>query len=523
MINEINLQQENQISFYREKWKKIALSTEPIAPKKAAETISSVYQNAGIEVPEIVFCSSPYAAFRYTSQAEISSERTVYLPNICSTREVQENNSSSATTIQESCQQILNEIRMKQRRSEFLGDSVLERLSQEISEKLNNQISDQISEALTVELQRLSKPEETHLVFNLPEIPFGLWKALGEQLNVIGWQYNHEGPPIRDSMRSCWWGSWLDFCISALKCSYDENKWQVLQALNQDFGWIIPYEKVCLICDRPTYISFDGNCPVYEVGEATVQYADGFKIIGNFEGSPTSKGFQFVFPDSAYWSVIDSNEMSTVNFPTFIAELAANQVDQIPIYLETWKAVIFKTGSIDRGKAYDSIVRAYAAIGESPPKIVFCSNPKITESERSKDWSREKFGERLDRRFDRLIWTDLENELWGQLSYELVKRLRSEFNSKLNDLYFKSGENHLPRHLGRESDIIDLGWYVNPRWWAFAGALMDFCISVLGCHYPVDRWQAFQDITQHCGWIFPSTKICYISDRPIQAFVPTHE
>ncbi len=485
MITSLTPEQEAQIAIYREKWKQIALSTQSIERQKAAAAIVSGYSVAGIKIPKIVFCDSPYAAFVYTSQEESSWGKPTKL----------------------------------------LGEEVLGRLGSQIRGQLDNQLSSQITEELKRELQRLNKPEETHLVFNLPIMRFGLWSALAEQLQVRWWQFVIDGPPIIDPMQWSWFGSWFDFCISELNCTYDTAKWEVFEALVQVCGWILPYEKVCLVCERPTYISFDGNCPVYAVGEATLQYADGFSITGNFDGMATTKEFQFVFPEAANWSTLSPNEMHVRVglLAPLITDLTLAQETQIPIYREKWKAIVFKAGQIDQQQARAAISAAYTAIGETPPEIVFFSNPQVALADKNENWSQEKFGLPLDRRFDRLLWADLENELESQLGYELVKRLTCEFNEKLNSLYFGSGESELSRRLGTESDTIDLGFYINPRWWSCAGAFLDFCISVLNCTHNPERWQAFQAIVQHCGWMFPYTKVCYVCERPIKVFIPADD
>nr|WP_223265267.1 hypothetical protein [Nostoc sp. 'Peltigera membranacea cyanobiont' 210A] len=63
MIYTLTPQQEALIPVYREKWRAIALSTERIDREKAAEALKVAYAAFGFEVPEIVFCDSPYAAF----------------------------------------------------------------------------------------------------------------------------------------------------------------------------------------------------------------------------------------------------------------------------------------------------------------------------------------------------------------------------------------------------------------------------------------------------------------------------
>ncbi|MEH1778640.1 MAG: hypothetical protein V7L26_05745 [Nostoc sp.] len=63
LIEKLTPEEEALIPVYREKWLKIALSTERIDREKASEALKVAYAAFGFEVPEIVFCASPYAAF----------------------------------------------------------------------------------------------------------------------------------------------------------------------------------------------------------------------------------------------------------------------------------------------------------------------------------------------------------------------------------------------------------------------------------------------------------------------------
>ena len=43
----------------------------------------------------------------------------------------------------------------------------------------------------------------------------------------------------------------------------------------------------------------------------------------------------------------------------------------------------------------------------------------------------------------------------------------------------------------------------------------DFAFSVLGYSYPSKKWEALQDLVNHCGWIFAADDRCFVCDRPI--------
>lgn len=78
MIETFTPEQEALIPVYLEKWRKIALSTEPIDREKAAEAVRGAYALIDTKWPEILFFDSPYAAFRAIEWIEIICYRLVY-------------------------------------------------------------------------------------------------------------------------------------------------------------------------------------------------------------------------------------------------------------------------------------------------------------------------------------------------------------------------------------------------------------------------------------------------------------
>ncbi|MEM7595236.1 MAG: DUF6745 domain-containing protein [Cyanobacteria bacterium P01_A01_bin.83] len=72
--------------------------------------------------------------------------------------------------------------------------------------------------------------------------------------------------------------SWLDFCFSALNLPYNQKKWQAFLDLVRECGWILAYNDVCFICDRPRKLLFDSNNLLHSETEAAIQFSDGFDI-----------------------------------------------------------------------------------------------------------------------------------------------------------------------------------------------------------------------------------------------------
>ncbi|MEM7759241.1 MAG: DUF6745 domain-containing protein [Cyanobacteria bacterium P01_A01_bin.40] len=72
--------------------------------------------------------------------------------------------------------------------------------------------------------------------------------------------------------------SWLDFCFSTLKLSYNQRKWEAFQTMVKECGWIFVYKNTCFICDRPIKLLFDESSSLHSETEAAIQFSDGFSI-----------------------------------------------------------------------------------------------------------------------------------------------------------------------------------------------------------------------------------------------------
>jgi hypothetical protein len=352
------------------------------------------------------------------------------------------------------------------------------------------------------------------------------WRQIALSTQPIDWQLTDRGFNLDSMEWASQQGGFLDYCISVLNCDYDQTRWQLFQTLVQECGWILADLKVCLVCDRPTDISFDGHCPVYAVGEVAVNFADGFSIEGICLGSPLLKDLQLTMPIASNWREFNVSELGD-NSDRLLShlchELTPEQEALLTVYRQKWRNIMFEMGTVDRQQAIESIKIAYTAIDLPLPTIVFCTNPQAALTDYISKWNQEEYGEDLSRRFDRLFWSDLENTIESQIGFELQKELTDELNQYLTNSYFESGSWELSRWLGREFTTIDLDWYINPTWWAGAGAYIDFCITVLNCTYNPQKWEVFRSLVQHCGWIFPYTKVCYICDRPASFIVPTDD
>ncbi|WP_373526665.1 DUF6745 domain-containing protein [Nostoc sp.] len=43
-------------------------------------------------------------------------------------------------------------------------------------------------------------------------------------------------------------------------------------------GWILPFQEICIVCDRPIRISFDTKKCLYAEGEPALEFLDGLRV-----------------------------------------------------------------------------------------------------------------------------------------------------------------------------------------------------------------------------------------------------
>ncbi|RCJ20521.1 hypothetical protein A6770_31390 [Nostoc minutum NIES-26] len=228
-IDKLTPEQEALISAYREKWRIIALSTERIDKEKAAKAVKEAYGLIGLDEPKIVFCDSPYSAFRNTFSQ---------LDNPVHKQLRQHLNSQFFT-------ELLSQVKM-----ELLNTLIIE-LENGFSKKIWNQIYLQLCVQLEEELSSLVKNRRFN---NIQYIEPELWACEA---------------------------SWVDFCASVLNCTYPQKKWLVFQQLIKNCHWIFPFKGTVFLCNRPTKLSFDKEQRLHALWEPAIEFADGYSLYSN--------------------------------------------------------------------------------------------------------------------------------------------------------------------------------------------------------------------------------------------------
>jgi len=266
-IESLTPEQEALIPVYREKWKAIALSTEPIERQKASLAVKAAYATIGKKEPEILFFDSAYAVLNaFPSQLE--SELNDYLwEDSVLNNEIEFALSSVLSSQLYSLLDI--EVRIQ-----LDIQTELCRLNEQRRDQLNSQLWDQMYDELITQVGvELWNEWGESCAEGLENHPVGKAdRQLECQLNLIA------DFTIQPELLATWYGFYFDFCICVLNCIHDALKWEAFQTVTQSCGWILPLEKIVIVCDRPIKLSFDDDYRLHAEAEPAIQFADGYSL-----------------------------------------------------------------------------------------------------------------------------------------------------------------------------------------------------------------------------------------------------
>lgn len=226
-ITKLTPEQEAFIPVYREKWRAIALSTERIDREKAAEAVKAAYAAIHKQEPEVIFCHSPYAAWKFVIQSNLKNRLDTELKNQLL---FSLGNQINSQVWWELNNEVISQMQ--------LVSSVWMQAVEQLKERLKSELKSQF---------QLSNTKKLRDVWVIP----ALWMRRG----------------------SC-----LDFYFSVLNCACDQKKWSAYQLLVKNCGWILPFEKICIVCDRPTKLCFDNENRLHASIEPAIYFADGYSL-----------------------------------------------------------------------------------------------------------------------------------------------------------------------------------------------------------------------------------------------------
>lgn len=295
-IELLTTEQEKLLPIYREKWKKLVLSTDRVDRNKATNAIKYVYRILGKVEPKILFFPSPNAVLVFLNDLGGYS-----LVNHLDYRLKNELKTQLQTELGEQIGSHLDQGLMNQ----YCGFLVSEPRSRlEIS--LRNELERQLRET---ELNQLS----SQISGNLYEF-------------------------IKNTGCLCA-APQLDFYISVLNLPHNPSQWEAYQLLVTQGSYILAFDGICLVSDCPTRLSLDSENNFHGEGEPAIEFGDGFFRQYIYHGVTIPEKYGMLHPHQwqSKWILEEKNAeirrllIQTIGYGRICQELQAQTIDS---YLE---------------------------------------------------------------------------------------------------------------------------------------------------------------------------------------------
>ncbi|MEG4114908.1 MULTISPECIES: DUF6745 domain-containing protein [unclassified Microcoleus] len=284
MIEKLTPEQEKLILVYDEKWRKLIYSTAPIDREKAAKAVKQAYLGIDEKEPEIIFCSSPYEG----ANLVLGYERAI-----------------------------------NQLYEEF-GVNLVDRFNEEVYDRAWSNFNAQISEEVYCQI---NLQFWTHIDDFFRDM---LDEKLYRNQDFLAVDaYSYIDPILWAEV--C---AFCDFFVSVLKCNPNGINWQALLFFTTQCGWIFPYEKVCIVCDRPRIFSFDSQHRLHAEGGPAIQFSDGYSIY-SYHGVTLPEKYGKLHPHEwqSQWVLEEENAeirrvlIQGIGYDRIARELAAVELD----------------------------------------------------------------------------------------------------------------------------------------------------------------------------------------------------
>lgn len=331
MIDTLTPEQKRQLSLYRrksrKKWNRIIRSTDRIDLENATAAIALVYAQLGLPAPKILFFPSPDAAWK-PIQLKLTRHRwltrllrgsttlvtailagsgcfnaLIILPFMLLYGLLRQLEFLSAflniiaTTIGlltltmlatgfiflllspltyclEQLELKWNRYQLRQKFGQRLTPHFTELLIQQIHTQLAQQISQSLWDDIAEE-ERFFRSENAHQIWSHLDRPiYEEWRnqygCFEEKFQQSELRYFFDFP-IALAGRI----GFYDFCREVLHCHHTPSQERALHDLMQKCSFILPFEKVCVVCDRPVKFSLDLKNRLHALNEPALQFADG--------------------------------------------------------------------------------------------------------------------------------------------------------------------------------------------------------------------------------------------------------
>ncbi|MBD2326091.1 DUF6745 domain-containing protein [Alkalinema sp. FACHB-956] len=259
-------EQAAQLPHFVHTWRSLALSTDPIDLLSAMAAVKAAYQAIHHAPPEVIFSPSPAA-----------------IPQLLNDRLKQSIGDNLSWLIdrypkaakRDLLQQIIGSP-LRQKSIEGIWESKLFQIHHALSRSVNTHLPWQRTLPLTRPWAVYDVPVQETLLA-LPQFDASIHNCL---------------------LLTSWMQSALhfDFVISVMQVPCDLQLWKVMKNMLQQCDWVLPFEKLCIVCDRPCQLRFDAYDRLHAVGAPAVVYRDGFQVFAH-EGASLPAFFSIRPPE----------------------------------------------------------------------------------------------------------------------------------------------------------------------------------------------------------------------------------
>ena len=331
MIDALTPEQKRQLSLYRrksrKKWNRIIRSTDRIDLENATSAITMVYAQLGLPAPKILFFPSPDAAWK---PIQLKLTRRRYLIRLLrgSTTLVTAIFAGSgclsgfiffpfvflygllrhveflsaflniiATTIGlltltmlatgfiflllspltyylEQLELKWNRYQLRQKFGQRLTPDFTRTLIQQLQHQLAQQISSSVWDDIAQEERFFRSKNARQIWSNLDRPIYEEWRnqygCFEEKFQPSEFRYCFDFPIVLAGRIG-----FYDFCREVLDCYHTPSHLRALHDLMHKCSFILPFEKICILCDRPVKFSLDLKNRLHALNEPALQFADG--------------------------------------------------------------------------------------------------------------------------------------------------------------------------------------------------------------------------------------------------------
>ena len=209
---------------------------------------------------------------------------------------------------------------------------------------------------------------------------------------------------------------------------------------------------------------------------------------------------------------LDNNQISDLIPLQFMTNLnylmlEKNQLPDSTPLQSLWKVTVNSTERVDRTRAAAAIEFAYATLGKTCPKIIFCASPHSAIAQ-----------------LKNLEFLTNKTDLFVCFYQQIISACRLFYCLKSRvSISGIRWEGQLEQELRRDiSDYLNYSTSIF-TWNSVMNCLLktiyiaDFCVSVIKIFINPDAQKAFECLKQllvECGWIFAFEDVCCVCDRP---------